>query len=267
MFQHYLLPVEAALYAFPALAVVIVLPAAFVSYRRRGRAGGWAGLVFYTFVFYALAAFLQTVIPLPTDRAATCDRATYASHPNLHPFHFTDDIARNGSAALWPVLLNLALLFPLGFYLRYLWRRGLPSSTIIAFGVSLFFELTQLTGLWFVYPCPYRQFNVDDLMCNTAGAILGWLAAGPLRRARHVHAAGDRPCHRPARLAVRVHAGRRRAGAGRGRGRRRNARRDRGGRRARLVLARAVGDGWVDAREARSTAAHHGRLRWAPWPR
>ena len=182
MFEHYLLPVETAFYVFPALAVAIVLPAAFVSYRRRGRAGGWTGLVFYTFVFYALAAFLQTVIPLPTDRAATCATSTYASHPNLRPFEFADDIARNGSAALWPVLLNVALLFPLGFYLRYLWRRGLASSTVMALCVSLFFELTQLTGLWFVYPCPYRQFNVDDLLCNTVGAMLGWLVAGPCSR-------------------------------------------------------------------------------------
>ncbi|GIG69480.1 VanZ family protein [Phytomonospora endophytica] len=182
MFQHYLLPVETAVYVFPVLAALIVLPAAFVSYRRRGRAGGWAGLVFYTFVFYALAAFLQTVIPLPVDRAATCAAHTYASRPNLTPFNFVGDITRNGTAALWPTLLNVALLFPLGFYLRYLWRRGLPSSLLVAFGTSLFFELTQLTGLWFVYPCPYRQFNVDDLMCNTAGAVLGWLVAGPCSR-------------------------------------------------------------------------------------
>ncbi|MEV0644859.1 VanZ family protein [Phytomonospora sp. NPDC050363] len=182
MFQHYLLPVEAAVYAFPVLAVAIVLPAAFVSYRRRGRAGGWAALVFYTFVFYSLAAFLQTVVPLPADPAAVCSTHTYASHPNLRPFAFAGDIARNGSAAAWPTLLNVALLLPLGFYLRYLWRRSLAASAAIALGASLFFELTQLTGLWFVYPCPYRQFNVDDLLCNTAGAVAGWLIAGPLIR-------------------------------------------------------------------------------------
>jgi uncharacterized RDD family membrane protein YckC len=48
--------------------------------------------------------------------------------------------------------------------------------------VSLFFELTQLTGVWFIYPCAYRLFSVDDLILNTVGAALGWLIAGPLIR-------------------------------------------------------------------------------------
>jgi uncharacterized RDD family membrane protein YckC len=52
----------------------------------------------------------------------------------------------------------------------------------IGFGVSLLFELTQLTGLWFIYPCAYRLFSVDDLILNTAGAAIGWLIGGPLGR-------------------------------------------------------------------------------------
>ncbi|GLZ80622.1 teicoplanin resistance protein VanZ [Actinorhabdospora filicis] len=182
MFDHYLLPVRTAVLLFPTVALAIVIPAAVIAYRGRGRAGGWTTVVFYTFVFYLLAAFMQTVIPLPADPQEVCRTSTYAAHPQLRPFYFLDDIAAQGTAALWPTLLNVALLFPLGVYLRYLWKRGLAATTLIALGTSLFFETTQLTGLWFVYPCPYRQFNVDDLMCNTAGAVLGWLIAGPVIR-------------------------------------------------------------------------------------
>jgi hypothetical protein len=53
---------------------------------------------------------------------------------------------------------------------------------VIGFGVSLFFELTQLTGLWFIYPCPYRLFSVDDLILNTVGVPIGWLIGLALRR-------------------------------------------------------------------------------------
>jgi uncharacterized RDD family membrane protein YckC len=84
--------------------------------------------------------------------------------------------------ALWSTALNLVLLLPLGFILRYLFRTRLLAATAIGFGVSLLFELTQLTGLWFVYPCPYRLFSVDDLILNTTGAVIGWLIAGPLGR-------------------------------------------------------------------------------------
>ena len=42
------------------------------------------------------------------------------------------------------------------------------------FGLSLTVELTQLTGLWGLYPCPYRQFDVDDLILNTTGVALGF---------------------------------------------------------------------------------------------
>jgi hypothetical protein len=44
-------------------------------------------------------------------------------------------------------------------------------------GVSLLIEFTQLTGDWFLYPCAYRLFDVDDLAANTSGALLGGFAA------------------------------------------------------------------------------------------
>ncbi|MDY4306563.1 RDD family protein [Enterococcus mundtii] len=37
------------------------------------------------------------------------------------------------------------------------------------------FELTQLTGLYFIYPRPYRLFDVNDLLTNTFGGMLGYL--------------------------------------------------------------------------------------------
>jgi glycopeptide antibiotics resistance protein len=32
-----------------------------------------------------------------------------------------------------------------------------------------------LSGLFGVYPCPYRLFEIDDLMTNTAGAMIGFI--------------------------------------------------------------------------------------------
>ena len=36
-----------------------------------------------------------------------------------------------------------------------------------------FFELTQLSGLYGIYPRPYRLFDVDDLIINTLGGLFG----------------------------------------------------------------------------------------------
>jgi len=193
VFATYLLPVTAALWVFPILVLAVMLPLAVISYRRRGRAGGWTTLVVYGLLFYLLAAAMQTIMPLPRDPTRYCTSHTYASSPQLRPFYFVEVVSQRArgnwgigamlhNPALWTTALNVVLLLPLGFLLRYLFGTRLLPAVAIGFGVSLLFELTQLTGLWFVYPCPYRLFSVDDLILNTAGAVVGWLLAGPLGR-------------------------------------------------------------------------------------
>lgn len=192
MVGTYLIPVRTAVVLFPLVVLVIMIPAAVVAYRRRGRAGGRTAVVFYLFVFYLLAIAMQTVVPLPAN-GDYCGRAGYASSPQLRPFNFIEVIGARGhhdwsplalahNPAVWTTGLNIVMLLPLGFFLRYALRQRFPAAALTAFGVSLFFELTQLTGLWFVYPCPYRLFSVDDLILNTAGAVAGWLVTGPLLR-------------------------------------------------------------------------------------
>ncbi len=189
MFETYLLPVTAALTVFPLLALIVMLPVAVVSYRRRGRAGGWTTLVFYCFLFYLLAALMQTIVPLPANPEEYCAGQSYASSPQLRPFYFVDVLQTRAQVsgtwlnpALWSTALNVVLLAPLSFFVRYLSGTRFLAATALGFGTSLFLELTQLTGLWFIYPCAYRLFSVDDLILNTAGAVLGWVVAGPLIR-------------------------------------------------------------------------------------
>jgi glycopeptide antibiotics resistance protein len=193
VFATYLLPVTTALTFFPLLALLVMLPVAVVSYRRRGRAGGWSTVVFYCFLFYLLAALMQTIIPLPADPSGYCAELSYASTPQLRPLYFLEVVNNRAGGdwsvggmrhnpALWTTALNLVLLAPLAFFLRYLSGTRFVAAVALAFGASLFLELTQLTGLWFIYPCAYRLFSVDDLILNTTGAAIGWLVAGPLIR-------------------------------------------------------------------------------------
>jgi glycopeptide antibiotics resistance protein/uncharacterized RDD family membrane protein YckC len=189
----YLLPVRTAAAVFPILALVLLVPFSFVAYRRRGRLGWLRSLIFFSFVYFAVAAFFLTLMPLPRDPLAVCRMFPKAATPQLVPGNFVADFATEahgnyslaalaGNPALYQVGLNVVLLLPLGVFLRYYAARGLAVTTAAGLGTSLLFELTQGTGVWGLYPCPYRLADVDDLLLNTGGAMLGWLAAGRVVR-------------------------------------------------------------------------------------
>ena len=46
----------------------------------------------------------------------------------------------------------------------------------LGLAISLTIETAQLTGGFGIYPCSYRLFDVDDLLLNTCGGLIGyWL--------------------------------------------------------------------------------------------
>ncbi|MCJ1715079.1 VanZ family protein [Curtobacterium sp. VKM Ac-2922] len=171
------------------LAVAAVVPWAAIQYRRHGALGFRRSVLAFVTLVYALALVTYTLLPLPTDAAAAC---RVSAMPQLHPFTFLDDIAREGglsgprsllsNPAAAQVVFNVLLFFPLGALVRNAlaprrWFWGLVVGGAAGFVVSLAIEFTQLTGDWFLYPCAYRLFDVDDLIANTTGALLGTLAA------------------------------------------------------------------------------------------
>ncbi|MER7011332.1 VanZ family protein [Saccharopolyspora sp. NPDC000359] len=194
MSSVHLLPIKTAALIFPLLALVLFLPAAVVTYRRHGVMSSWRTLSFYSFLFYSLTAFFMTLIPLPSRAVDVCAKYPQMAHPALTPGNTFGDIWKEAGGevsfgtlvlhnpAVWQMALNVALLVPLGMYLRYHFNRNFPTTAAIGLGVSLFFELTQYTGVWGLYECPYRLADVDDLITNTCGAMLGWWLAGPVTR-------------------------------------------------------------------------------------
>ncbi|MER5938211.1 VanZ family protein [Streptomyces sp. NPDC001928] len=195
MTETYLLPIRTAALIFPALAFVMFVPTAIVLYRRHGVMTRWRVLSLYGGVFYGLTAFCMTIVPLPRRSMDVCKAYPTFAEPQLTPGVAFSDIWKEAhhrvtldalvlhNPAFWQTVFNLILLVPLGVFVRTHFRRGLAAATAAGFAGSLFFELTQYTGLWGLYSCPYRLFAVDDLIVNTAGAALGWALAGPLVRA------------------------------------------------------------------------------------
>lgn len=180
-------PAVIAVLGGAVLAVLLVVPFIYRAYRRRGELGFGASIVAFGFLVYGLALVAYTMLPIPPVDAAWCAAHTRFTHAQLDPFAIMADIRKYPGVLRNPAVqqgvFNVVLFMPLGAFLRlFLRRRGVLTVIATGFAVSLLIECTQLTGNWFLFPCPYRLFDVDDLITNTLGAALGVLGGPLLRR-------------------------------------------------------------------------------------
>ncbi|WP_422698804.1 VanZ family protein [Enterococcus durans] len=185
--SSYIEPIRFALIVFPFLALAISLVFFIYEYRKYGTFILTRAIVLYSFVFYLLCAYFLVILPLPTKEAVA---QMTGPKMELHLFatweHFRQNTvlvlsdpstylpAMRQSVFLEPVF-NLLLIVPFGIYLKYYFRFSFIKTVIASFCLSLFFELTQLSGLYFIYPRPYRLFDVNDLLTNTLGGALGFI--------------------------------------------------------------------------------------------
>ena len=160
--------------------------------RLAGRFAGWHVLPFLVLTF---SFIFLTQHPFPAPGSLICPVPTAA--PQLVPLNFMKNVwlMREENASGLAYLTNRALAatavnFLLCAAIGAALSRHVGSVRLVfvfGAGLSLAVELTQLTGLWGGYPCAYRQFNVDDLLMNTAGVLAGavgarwWRRKSPLR--------------------------------------------------------------------------------------
>ncbi|MGW4469987.1 VanZ family protein [Nonomuraea sp. NPDC004354] len=190
--EIYLTQAKIALLLAPLAIALLLLPFVSRQYGRFGRIGRWSGFVTAMLVLYACGVVAFTLFPLPEVTPDFCAIRQSLATPRWQPLSSVQDVIRENAgqglfAALYSrsmlqIVFNVALFVPLGFLLRYRQRLGLPRTLLISFAGSLAIELTQLTGLWGLYPCAYRLFDLDDLIINTAGAGLGWALGVPAAR-------------------------------------------------------------------------------------
>lgn len=164
--------------------VVTFVPVVTWQYRRYGRPNAARLLGAFALASYTTALLTYTWLPLPERDSLVCSAAP---RPRFVPFAFVDDIERAVSEVglpegLWSftvlqVVLNVILFVPWGVIVRRFLHRSILAATLSGLAASAFIESAQLTGLFGVYPCAYRTFDVDDLITNTLGAFLGALVA------------------------------------------------------------------------------------------
>ena len=177
---------------FPLIAIVFTLPYAVYQYHKHGAVSKFRTLIIYSFILYMLIAYFQVILPLPEREKTIGSR--WQEHLNLVPFrqiwlywkgkafNMKTFVAYAKSFSLWQLLLNILLTMPFGMYLKYYFKKSLLRTTFYSFLLSLFYELTQLSALYGIYPGPYRLADVEDLICNTLGGVAGFGVAHAFAR-------------------------------------------------------------------------------------
>lgn len=182
----YLIPIQTALIVFPLLAVILTIPYIIHQYRTYGATLPLRILIVFSFIFYLLCCYFLVSLPLPP-----IDEVAQYTTPKMQliPFASLKDITLTTSLvwddpstylkalnepSVLQVLFNILMSIPFGIYLRYYFNVTFKKTLLFSFLLSLSFECLQLSGLLFVYPRPYRLFDVDDLITNTLGGVIGY---------------------------------------------------------------------------------------------
>ena len=183
---------EIAILLFAIALPIAVGPMVYLHYRRYGTFKAWPALLSFGALLYFWGLVAFTLFPLPATDEEFCTLREEVSFWQLRPFAsigaVADVAAESGfvevltSPVFLQVAFNILLLVPLGAYLAFRYRKGLAFTAMAGLGVSLLIELTQGTGVWGLYGCPYRLADVDDLATNTLGAVVGWMIGTALVR-------------------------------------------------------------------------------------
>ena len=168
-------PFAFAMALWPFVSMLLTVPVLALLYHRDNRIRLSSAIVAYGTVLYLLGLLCFTLYPMPADATAYC--AAHHLTPQLNPLQFIGDIRTDGLTAVLQIAFNIVFFLPLGFIMGRIWRWPLLVTAVLSFATSLSLETMQLTGLMGVFPCAYRLFDVDDLLWNTTGALIGFALA------------------------------------------------------------------------------------------
>lgn len=185
---EYIHTFKTALFLFPWIAALFTGPYILYNYHKYGSILSLRIAIVYSFILYLMTVYFLVILPLPSIESVA---ASPGVKPNFVPFRCIADIVDYHekyhvsllkNQALIQVLFNVLMLMPFGVYLRYYFQCSLKKTIVYSFLFSLFLELSQLSGLYGIYPKPFRMFDVDDLMANTIGGMFGYVSFGLVQR-------------------------------------------------------------------------------------
>ena len=187
--MDYVFSIKTSIMFFPIIACLFTIPYILKQYHKYGSINKLRTLIVYSFILYMMTIYFLVILPLPDISEVVNNKFEY----NLIPFSFINDIIKETSFnimipstylkaltehCIYVVIFNILMTVPFGMYLRYYYKASFKKVLFLSFFLSLFFELTQLTGLYFIYPKPYRLFDIDYLLLNTTGGVVGYFLFG-----------------------------------------------------------------------------------------
>jgi hypothetical protein len=174
-------------FATGALIPLAMLPIIARVVRRYGRLRGWPMFAAVGLLGSAVALAAFTVFPMPRPGTVQCPSSNLTDYWQTDPLASIRPIASQASVIGWEstatsavflqIAFNIALFVPFAFFLHQVTRWNGLGVILAAFLASSLIEATQGTGFWGVYPCPYRLLDVDDVLANTVGGVVGLIAS------------------------------------------------------------------------------------------
>lgn len=140
---------------------------------------------FHRIIKYSCLFYITVVLQLTLGSILIPPQPQDVLRIQLVPFYFIQEWMTFETIYSWHLFntvrltfFNFIMLLPLGVYAALLFSiKSLAKATLIVFLSSLFIETSQLVlssaGLIWM-----RGFNVDDLIMNTLGGVIGFLLAG-----------------------------------------------------------------------------------------
>lgn len=169
--------------------LVVLAPLLVLQSRRYGRLDAGRLAAAGALAVYLTVLVFYTLFPLPAPDWCS---AHVPPSPQLVPLASFDEVvdATRGSSwtgtltspAVLQLVLNVALFVPFGVLVRTVLELRRTSTVLAGLATSVAIEVTQGTGILGLVGCAYRVADVDDVLTNTSGTVLGVLLAPLLQR-------------------------------------------------------------------------------------
>ena len=127
---------------------------------------------------YGIRIFYITILPIPLDVVGVESLqilSENSSYIKLIPF--SDIFTYNIDSFIKQSIENIVNFIPLGFLLPLIYNKCRNFKSVIkySFATSLLIESIQLIISFIIIRAPFRIFDINDLLLNTLGGILGYI--------------------------------------------------------------------------------------------
>ncbi len=169
--------IDAQSMLFTGVSFVVCMVLATVTIVRRGGEHTARIILFYAFIVYVCGVVSVTLLPIQTHLP---DRDVVI---NLIPFNtiagyfteYTDAGSLGAELFTWNVLGNVIIFVPFGFFIGMLYKRCQNIVFALALSVAFSACIEVLQALEMLMDTAFSRItDIDDVILNTAGAMLGY---------------------------------------------------------------------------------------------